>query len=255
MTILELIKLIKIDFTQGVVIRGDGAVLDYPFEIKPKDFLDYSKQDFKSKDRRGNINALTNAKRAIDCQTDKVFYSIGLDPNDFPKAIEEFVLKSKNSPVKKDLPVKLKFLQAMGFAPAEIIAKTRLLRNKLEHFYEEPSKEEVSNAIELAELFILATGSKSKTVWDFSITDDDKKSKIDGHLHVSFNNKKSLFNLQRSYTGKKIQIKSTTVEFYHFLKIATSFDYDEDVQDSVIDLVDLIGHPIPKNNIKIRTDE
>lgn len=258
MTLLELIKGIKIDLTESHIEPDSGSVLDHTFDISPKDFLSYSKQDFKLNDRRGNINALTNAKRAIDCQTDKIFFSLGLDPNDFPKVIEEFVSKSKKSPSKKDLPIRLKFLQSMNFAPAEIIANARLLRNKLEHYYKKPTNQEVSNAIELAELFILATDSKLKSMWDFSITDEKKYAESDGHLwnsiYVTFDYKKHHFNLN-AYFGKdrtkKIIVKNTSIEFYFLLKIATSFDYNEDVQEAFSDLVENIGHPIPRQNINV----
>jgi len=258
MTLLDIIKLVKIDFTQGLIEPDSGSAINYQLEITPKDFLGYSKLDFKSSDKRGNINALTNAKRAIDCQSDKIFYSLGLDPNNFPISIDEFICKSKNSPLKKDLPIRLKFLQALCFAPAEIIANARLLRNKLEHYYKRPSDEEVSNAIELAELFILATDSKLKDIWDFSITDIGKKDITEIHLkdciYIRYNNKKSCFHIQ-CYAGKderkEIEIRNTDTEFYFLFKIATSFDYNEDIQEATIDLLEFIGHPIPSKNVKL----
>lgn len=258
MTFLELTKAVKINFAQCCIETDSGSTLNYSFEISPKDFLSYSKQDFKTNDKRGNINALTNAKRAIDCQVDKIFSSLGLDPNNFPTSIEEFIAKSKSSPSKKDLPVRLKFLQAMSFAPAEIIAKARLLRNKLEHYYRKPSDDEVSNAIELAELFILATDSKLKSLWDFSISDIEKRSKSNGHLwnsiYISFNYEKHLFNV-RAYIGKgdkkEILVRNTDIEFYYLLKTATSFDYEQDVKDAMVDFLEFIGHPMPKSNVSI----
>lgn len=239
-------------------MQDSGSALDYHFDISPKDFLDYSKQDFKTNNNHGNINSLTNAKRAIDCQTDKVLSSLGLDPNNFPPAIEQYISKSRSSPAKKDLPIRLRFLQAIGFAPAGIIADARLLRNKLEHYYKKPSNEEVSNAIELAELFILATDSKLKSLWDFSLTDKDKHSKSDGHLwnsiYIVYDYQAHLFDV-RAYVendkNKNMKIKNDSIEFYYLLKIATSFDYEKDAQDATIDLLEFIGHPTPRQHIQI----
>jgi len=70
--LLNLFLTCKINAGNIIVERGSGELLNHEFEIKPKDFLNYSKKDFKAKNERGNINALTNAKRAIDCQTDKI---------------------------------------------------------------------------------------------------------------------------------------------------------------------------------------
>ena len=258
-TTLNLIKKIKIDLTQGYIEQDQWSAGDCEFEISPKDFLNFSKQDFKADDKHGNINALTNTKRAIDCQTDKVFFSIGLDPNDFPNTVESFISNAKNPP-KKDLPIKLRFLQTIDFAPAKIIANVRKIRHDLEHFYKKPSNEEVSSAIELAELFIQATDSKLRTMTDFYITDIEKQSKSDGHVwdtvYIEYNSEKGMFSLQ-GWAGKdkqrKINIKNTSEEFYYLLKIATSFDYEEEVQDAIKNWIKFIGHPIPRQHIKFET--
>ena len=261
MTLLEIIKKVKIDFTQCLIELDFGSILDYQFEITPNDFLTYCKQDFKSNDNRGSINALTNSKRAIDCQTDKVFCLLGLDPNDFPPIIEEFVDKSKHSPSKKDIPLRLRFIQALNLAPAGIIANARLLRNKLEHYYKKPTNEEVSGAIDIAGLFILATENKLKSMWDFYITDNEKYSsrppnevRMPDCISISFDDKKFLFNVVGCIGTEnhlKMSFSNTDIEFYFLFKIATSFDHDNEVQDSIIDLLELIGHPIPSKNVKV----
>ncbi len=258
MTILDIIKIIKIDFSEGIIIPDTGSLLDYEFEISPKDFLNYSKKDYKIDNQRGNINALTNAKRSIDCQTDKIFSALGLNPNNFPSVIEEFIQKSKNQTSKKDIPTRLRFLQAMNFAPAEIIAKVRTLRHKLEHYYKEPTKEEVSNAIELAELFLLATDSKLKSLWDFSFTDKTKwslnKGRLWNSIYITYDYSQNLFDIV-GFEGKNqkhsISISNTELEYYYILKIATSFDYFEDVHEAMVDFIEYIGHPIPLDNIKM----
>ena len=261
MTTLEAIKILKIDLTQGLVDRDQWCAEEYEFEITPKEFLNYSKQDFKSNDEKGNINALTNAKRAIDCQTDKLFFSIGLDPNDFPnKVIEEFISKAENSP-KKDLPIRLRLLQCINFAPAKIVADVRKIRHALEHHYKNPSNDEVSDAIELAQLFIQATDSKLRNMIEFGLTDREKNKLADGHIWDSiwFHYKSDLGLFEVSWClGKERQktftIENTSVEFYYILKIATSFEYFEDTEDVVIDWLQFIGHPIPKQHIKIDRD-
>jgi hypothetical protein len=261
MILLDIIKKIGIDLSQGYIHTDQLSHPYHNFDISPKDFLNYGKLDFKQNDRRGLINSLTNAKRAIDCQVDKIFHSFGIDPNDFPEVINAYIQKSSTSPVKKDLPIRLKFLQAINFAPAGIISKVRGLRNKLEHYYSEPTDDEISNAIELAELFIVATDSKLASMNEFALTDSDKYSKSEEHLwdSVSFkyDNQQHLFNVT-GYFGRKmrkvIQIRHTEIEFYGILKVATSFSYTEDVQDSIIELMGLIGHPIPSKNITIEVN-
>jgi hypothetical protein len=261
LTTLNLLKKIKINLTQGYIEQDQWSAGNHEFEITPKDFLRFSKQDLKTDDKRGSINALTNAKRAIDCQTDKVFFSIGIDPNKFPSVIENFIAKSKKLP-QKDLPIRLRFLQAINFAPAKIIADARQIRHNLEHFYKRPSNDEVSRAIELAELFIQSTESKLRAMMDFSITDTEKYLQNEGRLweslYIKFNSQKGVFSIE-GWIGKvkqrKIYIKNTSEEFYYLLKIATSFGpgEQEEIQDAVKDWIENIGHPIPRQHIKIDT--
>lgn len=52
MTLSELIKETKIDLTQIVLAIDQVSYLSHEFEITPKTFLNYSKQDFKLGDDR-----------------------------------------------------------------------------------------------------------------------------------------------------------------------------------------------------------
>ena len=199
-------------------------------------------------------------KGQLTAKRNKILLSFGIDPNDFPKVINDYIFKSTSSPAKKDLPARLRFLQAINFAPAEIVTNVRNLRQKLEHFYKEPTNYEASNAIELAELFILATDSKIKGMLEFILTDKEKYSKNEGTLQDSvffqYDRDKHLFNVTWWFekNRKTLKIKNTDIEFYGILKVATSFDYTEDVQDSIIELMGLIGHPIPPKNINIEEE-
>lgn len=266
MKTLELIKELKIDFTQSIILFDAGSTLEFEFDISPKDFLNFSKKDFISNDERGYVNALSNAKRAIDCQTDKILKSLGisLEEDKIPAAFNEFVFKYKNAN-KNNMPNKLIFLEAIGFAPTRLIAESRTLRNKIEHYYKKASKVEVENAIELAHLFILATNSKLGSVWDFLITDKQNYSKnIDGNvdfkkaIRIDYDTSKYVFRIgifsDENRNSKDLLIKNSDIEFYYLLKIATSSDYSEDVHNALADLLERISHPIPKKNIKLEID-
>ncbi|HLP49863.1 MAG TPA: hypothetical protein VK154_03205 [Chitinophagales bacterium] len=256
MTTLDVLKKIKLDLRKGCIEPDQWVQYEHDFEISPRDFLKFSKQDFKTNDKRGNINALTNAKRAIDCQTERILYSIGIDPKQFSNTIvEKFIQDSRNAP-KKDLPIRLRLLQALGFAPAAITAGVRNLRHDVEHFYKKPTNDQVSNAIELAELFIQATDSKLRTMTHFYISDTDKKLKSDGHvwnsLHIEHTPHKNLFTIYswlEKTKLKRIIIKNDTEEYLYLVKIAALADNDEDVEDALKDWIKFINHPIPIDNI------
>ena len=254
MTILDLFKTCKINLTDANISRDDAEMLTYEFEITPKEFLNFSKQDFKANDQRGNINALTNAKRAIDCQTDKILACFGFDIKELPKINNEYIIFINPQLYKTDLPHKLKLLQALDLAPAGIIADVRTIRNKLEHEYKQFSDKEVQNAIQLADLFINATDSKLKMVWAYRISDVDAVNSSQGGLiDVRFSEKDKKLSIGGFISGKhfKIELTKEDIEFYAFLKLTYSFHYDQDVEDYFKELIAIIKHPIPADQIHV----
>lgn len=163
MKLSDLLQKSKVDWT-NFFIEEDERVCDDTdkFDISSKDFLNFAKKDYKCLNKQGMINALCNAKRAIDCQVDWILDYLGYEylkfseevyPN-IKNLITEFELENG---VLSDTSFKLKFLQAMEISPAFLLSKIRLLRNKLEHEYTVPKVEEVKEALEVAELFINAT--------------------------------------------------------------------------------------------------
>ncbi|MCF6349116.1 MAG: hypothetical protein L3J20_12595 [Flavobacteriaceae bacterium] len=98
-------------------------------------------------------------------------------------------------------------------------------------------------------------------MWDFAITDIEKYSKNTPYLydsiHVTYDSRNKKFTLHaRIGKDKKeiIIIDNSKIEFYFLLKIATSFDYHEELEEAIIDLLEFIKHPIPREIIKISTD-
>jgi len=131
--ILELIqKKLKIDFSKTVIEKDGAGSISSEFDILPRDFLRFAKSDFKTHELKGNVNALTNAKRAIDCQIDSAFAMFGISYDKIPEISQNLVdLEDfENS----DIAYKLKLVKALDFAPSGLISKARLLRNKLEHY-------------------------------------------------------------------------------------------------------------------------
>ncbi|HWZ05224.1 MAG TPA: hypothetical protein VNX40_16515 [Mucilaginibacter sp.] len=259
MNLLELFTLTKLNLARITIERDSGELLDYEFPITPRNFLNYSKQDIKIGDKRGKINALTNAKRAIDCQADKIFYSLGIVDSNFQKnklseSINKYISVVDPSIIKRDLQYKFKLLEAMGFAPADIIARSRELRNKMEHFYLEPSLSDVRDAISLADLFINATESKLKSVWDYRISDVKNGGIKNGScIDAGFDDEKKIINVYGFCNGLTYNfiVDQTTPEFYCLFKIAVSFFDNQDLSDAFKNLIEVIGHPIPLKNVKV----
>jgi len=133
--ISKLLSALNLDLSRLWVERDTGSCLDYSFDIDSNEFLRFAEIDLAEGTTRGLINALSNAKRAIDCQVDKVLGCFGL-------------LSRRNFPQKMDL------LRSMGIVAPRIVNKVVKARNYLEHEFKIPEQEQVEDAIDIANLFI-----------------------------------------------------------------------------------------------------
>ena len=106
--------------------------------IKPKEYLAFSEQDILGKDLRGAVNALSNAKRAIDCQVENITGAFGL-------------------PKKRSFPERLEQIQTLGLVAPRIVRKIVKTRNLIEHRYAEISVSDAEDAVDIATLFVEAT--------------------------------------------------------------------------------------------------
>ena len=152
-------------------VRNDGIkyFLEFPdskcsildndpqvFEIGPEEFLEYAIRDFEVGDNRGFINALTNVKRAIECQSDIIHYSLGIPYE------------------KLNFPTKIDNIQKMGISPSVILKHINNIRVDLEHFYKIPDLNRVEDAIQIADLFLSVTTLTLNNFWDsFNILNID----------------------------------------------------------------------------------
>jgi len=256
MNLKESFKETKLDLTNLVFIPSGGSGSDSSnFEISPKEFLRFSKLDFHSNNSQGLINSLTNAKRAIDCQMDETLSILGIDFQDIPKQSESIVSLMEFN---QDLPYKLKLIQALNLAPAYIVAKARTLRNKLEHYYKLPSKEEVQESIDIAELFIRSIEGKTRILeGEFFITDSKNRTdhwEYDSGLSFGFDEKNKSFKIQAK--KKKVPLDSfkidyQDVEYYGLLRLMHSVDDEFECLKSLQLIMRLIEHEMPIDKIKL----
>lgn len=112
--------------------------LNYSTPVLPAAYLKYAQTDLESDVVHRYINALSNAKRAIDCQLDNIFEGFGLKK-------------------RKHFPQKLELVGELGLLAPRIVQKVIRVRNLLEHEYYAPKSEEVEDAVDVATLFLEAT--------------------------------------------------------------------------------------------------
>jgi hypothetical protein len=259
--LLNILKSSKLDLTKLYLIPEGGSELQKStFEISPKDFLRFAKQDLKEGNEKGFINSLTNSKRAIDCQVDNAMESLGIKSQNFNPEFKEFV---KLFDFEEDIPIKLKIIHSINLAPSLIISKTRTLRNKLEHIYQKPKLSEVKEALDVADLFIRSVEGKLYIVLtEFFITDEKNHCEESGwkvftNLDFSFNSEELNFKISlkedrnSNKTIEDVVINAMDKEFCGLLGLMISNNDEVEVEDSLKALLKFIGHPIPSEKVSV----
>jgi hypothetical protein len=138
MTLIEYIDK-NVPLWKQLCFEGNGyGCLEKATQIKPEEYLRHSELDLLDKSDHGLINSLGNSKRAIDCQIDNILDAFGLKK-------------------KLHFPQKIETLEKLGVIAPRILQKTIRIRNRLEHEYYRPTRDEVENALDIAQLFIEAT--------------------------------------------------------------------------------------------------
>ncbi|NGP88488.1 hypothetical protein [Fodinibius halophilus] len=259
----DFLKILKLDLTKAVIIHdgGDGYQKT-DFDLLPKDYLRFAKEDLEVGNLRGLINVLSNSKRAIDCQVDEV-HSIFYLRNNNKKARDTFLSKFSFEP---NTPIPLKLIQALNFAPSYLISKVRNIRNKIEHDYVKPQFDEVKEAVEIADLFIRSVRGKIWIIESHMILTDENKliddeehhSFTDDGIYTRFDQDKKVFKIQlkrnSTYNGNEpINISSKVEEFFWLLRMTNSVDDEFEIVKSFKFLLDAIDHEIPRDKIRCKT--
>lgn len=200
----------KDEFEQMVLT---GPTLDYEriwadkritFDIMPKNFLRFAENALSQNSESGLINALSNTKRALDCQVELIIYEHG-----FGKKLNK---------ERWGFPKKIKFLQENGILAPRILEKINKTRNLLEHEFKKPDIEHVEDALDVVTLFIgyserihrvpdcIRLGFDESTTKSFAVTfikDDPRFDVVDGST-VMFSiteNDKSFGRLLKLFYG------------------------------------------------------
>lgn len=165
-TLEDIYNTAKINWT-NFYVSFDDCQNDSPirFDIMPNNYLEFAQNNLKNKSTQGCIDAMGNAKRAIDCQIDMLINTFGYNYKEFDNRnsypeVKTFIKNNYKEEHYNGLTEKLKLLNILGLAPTLIISNIRNIRNHMEHEYSVPSYDEVKKAIEIADLFINASNRK-----------------------------------------------------------------------------------------------
>ena len=122
---------------------SSSAPVNTDFEIKPTDFLEFAENDLMSDYSHKDINALSNGKRALDCQLDSLLVA--------------FNLYSVAQRHRWSFPKKVEVVNDLGIVAPRVLKKINKIRNLMEHEFARPNSEQISDFIDIAALFFAAT--------------------------------------------------------------------------------------------------
>ena len=215
------------------------------FDISPKDFLKFAKEDLKEGNERGFINSITNSKRAIDCQIDQTIETLISKSDNFNSIVNDFLSYFE---FESDIPTKLRMLHALNLAPSLMISKSRTLRNKLEHIYQKPNVQDVKEALDIADLFIRSVTGKLGMIWsDFEIVDWK-----DNELSFHFSERQFKIGYRKNdKLIKTYSIDSDNFEFFGLLRLMISSDDEIEIGETFKILLKQINHQMPIENIRL----
>jgi hypothetical protein len=142
-TFLNLRAFIKKIESDGYAVAA--FVSQQVFETDAWVFLGFARDDLLDGTDRGRVNALSNAKRAVENRVDTLLYAYGL--------------RGHSKKERWNYPTKAEKLRLTGtFVPDALRHMVTTTRNELEHDYKIPqSGQDVADMVDVAELFVRNT--------------------------------------------------------------------------------------------------
>lgn len=266
MNLVDIIRKANLDWSKLIFEIGSNTTLFYDYQLSPNDFLTFAKADLYKADVRGLVNALSNAKRAIDCQTDVFISALGFSPNDIAKQLGknrvQTIAKASNNPKQ---PLTFKVLESFGVITPSILGRMRSLRHLLEHHYKKPTKQAASDAIDIASLYLRACeGMMKDFINGFGI--GIGRIKVHKHfydckreLYFHFENEKQkhiyVLFWDRTSDAKikqsRVKIYADQQEYYLLLKLFFAIHNEEALEPLIIDLLSALNIPVAKKMVQI----
>lgn len=183
----EFVERAGISEKNSVGYADTGAWLRCPFEVAPYQFIEFAKKDLQGDEKHALINALSNAKRAIDCQMETVFHSLGVKPT------------------KDNLPSKLQLLKELGIVSPNILGKIGTQRNDVEHRFKKPKRGDVEDSVDIAALFVHAIDAALNPFSSNFYFTTKKLHKTDHVLlHCNFETESHTFEFSKYIDGTRL---------------------------------------------------
>lgn len=209
MDTLELIKYLEDKDTRRC---GWGMnVIDTSFETMPSEFIGFAESDLQSSFDHKYINALSNAKRALDCQADRLLKLLGY----YKESQDKFW----------GFPKKLELIQKFEIIAPRVLNKINKTRNLMEHQYIKPKSDQVEDFLDIASLFIASTDHYASNFIDHVdyINEDNKDFEKYSEVNIVYDNENAILKIKThefppNERDIKFEVKKGDTEYLNLLK-------------------------------------
>ncbi|MBC8757124.1 hypothetical protein H2O64_20795 [Kordia sp. YSTF-M3] len=148
------------------------------FDISPQEFIKYAELDLSSNYEHNIVNALSNAKRALDSQLDSLLVCLGY-----------YGISQKKY---WSFPKKIDLINELGIIAPRVLRKINKQRNLLEHQFIKPDEESVEDFLDITLLFIAST--------------DRFTLKFANIIHLKNIEQKKLYVIENNYVEEKLNV-------------------------------------------------
>lgn len=258
----ELFEKATLNFKNLSVGYADNINFKNYFDLIPENYLFFAKEDLKQRDERGLINALSNVKRAIDCLIENILKNFGINIKKIPKVALDFCKEVLNDDNNHINPSSLRLFCALGLAPSILVSEVRNLRNKVEHEFSNPKKEDVLRAYEVAELLINNLKAKELYSCAIDISDIQRNDgfsfdyvtgvrfnstfgefKESGNFFIYFHDSNSFYQYYLNQDDKV---------FYYFLRAMFIAEFDlEELELCIKKIISIVSPDLEFNEIDV----
>jgi hypothetical protein len=187
------------------------------YENSPDKYLYFSKEDLLEEgfSTRCLVNSISNSKRALHLQVEIICKHFGID---------RLYNKSLN------FPTRLEFLKKCGVINSRILLKINKSRNKIEHDYYLPNKEEAENYFDITELFINSTNkyvNQFPEKLEFELYEEKNKCcSLPEYLNIIIEKEKGQIEIN---TGNTV-ILDTSIESEEYFQWLSTIMYIHDMR-------------------------
>ena len=254
----------SVDYANVTVGAHENQNFRFNLPETPEDYLRFARKDFAFGGNRGLVNALSNAKRCVDCLMDSVLRSLGINLTNAGETAVAFCDDVLDNHARTIKPLSLRVFTALGFAPTLLINEVRRLRNYVEHEYAIPETVDVKRAIEVAELLLNNIKAKEHFSTAIDITDIKSQAGHQGHItgiyfsEVSQVNSSDVctFMLRSSHgsDGERLQYRfaGTELSLFYLLRAMFVAHHDEEtLKDTIQKMLLKLELEVSKEQINV----